>query len=680
VNQEQINKDLAKNKTSEFQSKILDTMRQHLLHSSSTMSSHYEAFDRADLSYRGKLVQTKDDKKNAAKDVPGKLYVPLTYAKTQAAVGFLMQTYSAREFYYELRATGAEDSKGALALSTDLQYQLTHEAFPLKQYCFFLDVFKYGFGVMKVEWLEKKMRMRVGQTIKPSEKEATMRDLGIPTSTRMEESVQEVLTYQGNELTNISPYNFFVDSSVPLARFQEGQFVAHCIEKSRTSLVKEEGKMFFGTEHIPEQMPSTDARTLNLRHSGNAAYGIGGGGESIPLGLGQEKGGLVVICEMVVHITPSKIKSKFGVDIGDESAPVKFLATMANNSKLIRFERYGYLHDKYPYIVAEFSPDTNNFYNPGLCETLGGLQEISNFLISSHVANVKDIIQNRFIVDPTLIEIEDIKSNSRVIRRKQSGSRVPLTDIIKQLDLQDVTRSHISDTMQMFSFAEIADGISQNAMAQYASGRRSATEARNVAGGAAARLKLYASLMWSQAFEPLGIMLLANTRQGRTEPIWNSIIGEIRAKEAPFSQVVLANPEKLAGGYDLLPYDSTLPTEKTHQAQFFQELMSAGMRNPQTLSTLGLDPVKIINLTAQLLGIPQLEDVRLSPEQVQQNQQTQQQNAEQEHKREIDTVMTKAFAKAYADAAVPEVQVGEGPEGEGESVSLPADIIRSSMS
>jgi hypothetical protein len=656
LNQEQINKDLQK-ESSDFQKKVLSTCRAYLFKSGTAMTSLYDKWDTAERLYRGYRLDDKDDVVAKAKGQPPKIIIPVTYAQTQTVISFLMQQFASREYFYEFRPTSWEAAKGAEALAIDIQYQLTHSLFPYRQYCFMLDVIKYGFGVMKCEWRERFQKMRTRKEVAPSGLAAMGAALGFNLEKKFEESVEDVLSYQGNELTNISPYHFFTDTSVSLANFQKGQFAAHSEEKSRTELRKDEGKFFFGTDKIPEGFAMEDVTTWN--HRGFEGYGSATGFSAASLPIGKEKSSSVILTEIIVHLVPKKYKEEYDVDIGDEDVPVKFLVVIANATKIIKFERYGYLHDQFPYVVGEFSPDSNSFYNPGMPETIKELQEMVSFMMNSHILNVKSMIQNRFIADPSKINIDDVKNNSVVIRLLQSG--LPIDKVIQQLQQHDVTSSHIKDSDTLLRFIQLTTGINENALGQFAGGRRSATEARNVGAGASARLKLYSTLLWTMAFEPLGRLLLANTRQGRSPEVWQAILGQKLSTEAPFEQVVLANPSQLAGGYDLLPYDSTLPSEKVAQAGFLKELLVAGLSNPQAFAAFQLNPIKLLDQMALLMGVKQLENARITPEELQQEQQKDQQQQQQADQREVEKegaiAERREMAKRIAQAPMPEMQV-----------------------
>jgi hypothetical protein len=616
--QEAINKDLAEHDSSEseFQQKVVQLCKRFVKQSADAMSTFYDTWDNNDVVYRGYRLPDKNDKDAQKDGEPPKIIVPVTYAQLQTAVSFLFATFSQKPVLFEMQGGGPEDEQYARALETDIDYQMRKQQMMFKLYNSLVDTFKYGFCVMKCDWTEQYCKMR-GQVQVPElnilGRLGAM--FGMPQAAptyRLEEQVIDVLEYQGNRITNISPYNFFPDPSVTIANFQQGKFVAHDEETSLSAVKKREGQDYFGTDKIPNTIPPDDTKHRNRRTGrifGDAGMGL------TPLtpgaGANSKDGNTADACvtlEVEMTFTPKEASKLFKMDLGKEDYPMKFIAVLGNDAKLIRFENAGNLHGQFGYAVGEYSPDHNAFYNPGLSETIYELQNIITFFLNSHIVNVRKIIQNRFVVDATKINLDDIKTNSMFIRLTQSG--VPIDKVLKQLEAYDVTQNHVKDMDVLMQMVQTVTGINENALGQYSSGRRSATEARSVNAGAAARLKMHGQLYWMQCLDPLGRQIVANTRQSRTREAYEMIVGAMSVN-APFDKVIYADPTKIAGGYDFYSYDATLPSDKQFQASQLQEIFSILVQNPQTIQLLGKDPTKLLSHITQLLGIKNIEDYNL---------------------------------------------------------------------
>lgn len=618
-NQETIDNDL-RSKThseSEFQKNVLEMCMNFVRLSSDAMSVFYPGWDNNDLVYRGYRMTDKDDKDSIKDGEPPKIVVPVTYAQVQTAVSFMFATFSQKKTLYEIQGASPEDQMPAKGLEMDVDYQLRKQQMMFKLYNYLIDAFKYGFGIMKCDWVEEYCKMRTGVRVPQVNILSRIGSmLGIPTNPdayTMQEQVVDVLDYQGNRVCNVSPYNFYPDPSVTIANFQQGKFVAHDEDTSLSALKKGEGTEFFGTDKIPPSPPPTDVK--DRRRRTGRLFGDGSQGNSAVSvsAVGDPKKGTsadsAVKLEIEFVMSPKHATEKFKMSLGNEDYPVKWTVVIANDMKVIKFQSSGYLHNKFGFIVGEYSPDHNSFYNPGLSETIYELQNIITFFLNSHVVNVKKMIQNRFVADEAGVHLEDIRTNAMIIRLRKAG--MPIDKVLKQLEAYDVTKQHVADMGTLMQMVQTVTGINENALGQYSSGRRSATEARSVNAGASARLKMHAQLLWMQGLEPLGQQIIANTRQARTKEVYDMIVGAL-AIEAPFEKVMYAQPGKIAGGYDFLSFDGTLPSDKQFQASQLQEIFGLLVQNPQTIQLLQQDPIKLLKHITQLLGIPNIGDFALN--------------------------------------------------------------------
>jgi len=608
MNKEQINRDLIEKASSPFQDKVVTKLREHLKLSSDSMGKYWNGWEEADKLYRGYVIPDKDDKAASAKKEPTKIAVPVSYAQVQTAVSFIFSALQNREYLWELKAIGAEDVKPALMLERDLNYQVSHNSLLLSLYGWLLDGFKVGFGVVRNEWREDYARMRVGRQ-EPIMSVSSLFNMfsGQPTKTKLVETVEEVLKYQGNCTKNVSPYNFLPDPNVPLAKFQQGVFVGHEEETNRASVCNEEGKLYHGTKHIPDHI-SKEILNTRKRFAGKSMYSS----ESHALRTRDKASDLIVLSEIVISIVPADWSEEFDMDFGDETTTTKFIAVLANDQKLIRFEPLGYLHDEYPYSLFEYSPDHNSFYNHGLIGTISEMQTMINWFLNSHVTAVRKVLQSRLLVNPEAVNIDDLTGDKAFIRLKTSGFR-NIDNAIKQLDVRDVTQNHVNDIDMLNTLVQLITGVNENALGQFSNGRRSATEAKNVNAGAAARLKMHAVLFWEQGLKPLGMQYIANTRQGRTKEVYDQIIGK-ESMVYPYEQVILTDPMKLAGGYDFMPFDATLPSDKMRYSELLSKLFEMLISNGDAASAFGLNPKTLMNHILALNGMQNLNAVFESEE------------------------------------------------------------------
>lgn len=608
--QEKVNRDLTENDSngSEFQRKVIESVRRYMRASANKMTQYQLGWDSNSYIYRGYRVTDKEDRDAVRDNEPPKIIVPITYAQIQTALSFILSTFTQRPNMLEVMGLPGQDEKYAFAINSDLTYQMTDQKFILKLYFWLLDAFKQGFGVVRTEWDERYTKMRVQKQVPDTSIKSIMGQLfGRTPTIKSVEAVERVLAYQGNKITNVSPYAFYPDPTVTIADFQTGIFVGHEEEVSLISVESREGEIYYGTSKIPQ----TIGKELYDERPRRVSGPFDDQRTSNPLLERNQKNRPVIRTELEMHLSPKKATEMFGLDLGDDPTPVKWLTTVANDQKLLRFEPMGAFHGNFSYNLFEFSPDHDAFFNPGLADTIAELQNMTTFFLNSHIVNVRKIIANRFIVDPTKVNMEDIKSGSIYIRTL--GATGDIRRCIDQLVTSDITKSHVADMEAITQLTQIITGISDNALGQYSSGRRSGTEARNVNAGSSARLKMHATLAWLQGIQPFGKQVLSNTQQWRTKEVFASIIGDEALLDAPYEQVILTDPKKLAGGYRFCSYDAVFPTDRQQQASVLQELFTTLIQNPDTIQLLNKNPLKLLNYIAELYNIRNIHDFDMQP-------------------------------------------------------------------
>lgn len=607
MNQEEFNRHLIERETSGPQAQVLSKLLHYVKISTDHMGRYHNNFEKQENIYRAYRLYDKEDAKALSKKEPAKLILPISYALTQTALSFLMLTYFNDERLFKLKGTGPEDQRIKEAYELDLAYQTSRQQTYLKFYNWFQDSFKYGFGVLEDTWHEEYsyLRTQQPQTTSPG-LIGTM--LGKSPVETMVETITKVKTSEGTKLTNISPYCFYPDPSVPMAEFQKGQFVATEDETTISELRAAEGTAFFGTPHIKQTLPFDIYKQRNHRVGQTSMF-------KDPMVIGQEMklGGAALKTRIQFKTTQEELKKEYDYDLAPEypkDQPITMVAVIANDQKLIKFEPLGYLHNKFTPNIIEYSPDHNSYSNPGLGDVVNELQELSTWMLNSHKANVGKNIKNRLIVNPKFVEIADIENGKDVIRLKNNIEGRDIRELIYSLELNDVTRNHVNDIGVINTFIQIVTGINENTLGQYSAGRRSASQTQSVQSASAARLKIHGKLIYAMGVEPLAQKIIANTNQLRSKEFWSYILGE-DIEKYPYESTILADPAKICNGFDFVPYEGTMPDEKQREAFLFQEILTSMFSNPGEVQALtGLSIGKTFEHYLRLHNIKNIEDFK----------------------------------------------------------------------
>lgn len=571
-----------------------DTMLKHCKQlvemSRSKMSNYYSAWDSHDEVYKGIRKSDVSDRKANERGEPVKMVIPLTYAQVQTFVAFCMSMYFQRERMFELIGMGPEDYRAAKVGEALLERDLQYNVIEAKLDQFLTDVGKYGLGVMKTGWYKET------QMVRTVTENPVKSFLGFNYGGGTTESIEPKTKYLGNRIFNVSPYRFFPDTRLPVARFQEGEFCASEDEYSMVTLKQmQHDGLIQGVDKI---------KVMNKESIDNRRSRIGSvttESKDNTTTRAQASLGTVIVTEVQVTLVPNKFMID-GEPMGEEDYPVKYNVWYANDNRVIKCEPLGYIHDKYTYDVGEFSPDMHNTVNMGLAELIDHLQSVATWFINSHIASVRKTIDNRLIVDPSGVEMKDLTERHPIIRLSPNAYRGGVEKYIRQLDVTDVTARHTEDSQAIQALMQVVTGINDNALGQFHQGRRSATEARTVNSATASRLKKTAGLLFKTAIKPMGEKMLSNLRDGLDEETYVRVVGDT-ADPSLLQQFTKVTRDNLVGDYDFTMFDGTMPSERGAQAETLQEFIQMLMQAPQLIQILGYDITSLIKEVLELRGV-----------------------------------------------------------------------------
>ena len=261
-----------------------------------------------------------------------------------------------------------------------------------------------------------------------------------------------------------------------MSRFQEGEFCASEDEFNLTQLKQmEDVGEVAGTQWVK---PMT-GKSLEDRGMARLPFGRNRVGFE-PLGsAGKNAGFSIVVTEVQIVLDPRRFEIN-GKPMDPSGKVQKWNVWYANDQRILKAEPLGNMHDQFTYDVGEYTPDIHRVCNPGLSETIHSLQDVITWFINSRVTAVRKTINNWLVVDPAGIDMADLEKRSPVIRVKPGMSGQGVDRWIKQLTVQDTTMNHMEDVDALQKIVQMVTGINESALGQFAGGRRSATEAKNV--------------------------------------------------------------------------------------------------------------------------------------------------------------------------------------------------------
>jgi hypothetical protein len=598
---------------SDFHKQMLKECLDLLKSSQDVMSGYYAEWDFHQQIYKGERTRDKADHKAAERKEPEKMVVPMSFAQIQTFIAFCFHLFNQRPNFFELAGSGMEDAKAARIAEAVLARDLTYNKFLVILYQFLLNIGRYGLGVIKHSWFIDQKPEYVKKQAPPQQ--AMFSQVELPGQMQM--VLENVVKFMGNKLVGISPYRFFPDPRLPITQFQEGDFCAAETDVTMMWCRKmQKSGMLSGVEHI-KNFGSTDFERRTEKQMRSKV--------SFDATTGKQTGG-IVLTEVQRLIIPKEYKMPGGEALGEEDYPIMYVVCIGNENRVVKCEPMNYPHDRFTYSAAQLSPDEQESCNVGVAGLINELQSTITWLFNSRVTSVRKTVNNQIVVDPEGVEMQDIAERKSVIRLKKGAARSGVDRWIKSLDIKDVTAGHIEDAQTLAQLMQVVTGINENALGQYSKGRRSAAQTEAVNSGAASRLKMYATLIWVQALQPLGEDMLANLRYGLDAKQLVRVMGQqLLMPQSPYAagpvdaqSFLSVDKSDLCGNYDFVMLDGTAPTEKNYLASQLQEVLAALLSNPMAAAILGLDAKNIMTEIATLNGIRNPERFFLQPLQQQQ--------------------------------------------------------------
>jgi len=441
------------------------------------------------------------------------------------------------------------------------------------------DPLVYGFGAGKNRWEE-----RYGSSIKwiNGRRETTSE-----------------LTFAGNSVSSVDPYAFAPDPRVPLHQCNiRGDFM-FTEESISGSILRDLEKGNSGFKWIETALRTAKrASTRGTSSTENSRrIRIGERGENVITPNN------VVNFHSVFEGTVRLIPRDWKLGDSDRSELWKF-AWM--EGQIIQAEPLGMIHQQHPMFVTEPASFGHDFMSVSMHDMIGPFQDILSWLVSSRMENVRTSINNQFVMDPSRIEVNDIRQSpiGRIIRMKQQAQGLPVRESIMQLLVNDVTQGHVGDIQTMRILADTITGVNDNMRGiQTAGGRRSATEARMSMQAGANRLSQFAIRVSAQGMQPLAQQMISNVQQFMPEKMWIETTGD---DGQPNSLSI--TPDMLVGSFNFQISDGSLPYDKTAELETWKEILFGVAKEPELRQEFSIG--QIFRHVAELGGAKNIDSFK----------------------------------------------------------------------
>jgi hypothetical protein len=574
------------------------------------LSRFYPAWRKADRIYRHYVDPGELDRDGKrlypwARDI----IVPLTFAIVQTQLAWEMTAFTQKTPIVPLDGVSPEDVKPAKVMEQVLQHEWSTERMSLALYQWLLDRRRYGVGIMWVNWVRDATRQWL-----ETPQSLTLPAFGIDQAAAPRGEWVDRVKYEGNRLEPVDPFAFYADPRVSLGECHKGEFVGYRKRRHyHELLLMQRDGQYANVDQIPKGRGTWGLEALGTPGAPHEREALGRPDATLGQWMGQvginsfdfQEQGAVTLDVMVIRVIPKDYA------IGPGAAPEKVVVVLANDAVVLRAKPYEYQHDELPACVMELTPDRYEYSTPGVVEHVEDLQDYLSWLWNSHAQNVRRTLNNQFLVDPSLVELQDLLQPQpglfARLRREAQGRPGALEQALKQFPVSDVTKTHLTDMDLVINMMQRVAAAPENLQGILAAGERTLGEQQLAVTSAQGRLRLEAQMGWLQGITRTTHQRIANIQQFMSEERWIQVVGTYpRALGMLVDQRFLkVGPEEIQGQFTYAQPDMVVRgDEKTLMAM--REVFLAIAKDPELRQRY--DIVKIFEPIALLAGIKNIED------------------------------------------------------------------------
>lgn len=521
--------------------------------------------------------------------------IPYSYATLMTAHAYWTSVFLSRDPILQVQGMSGEAQTSEMAVESVLQHYIIAGRNLVSYFIWLLDQGKYGEGVIGTCWdIERSFIPEVREVPR------TFMGMAIPNTKTREWTSKEVIGYEGLKNFNVRPADFLFDPTVTLQNFQKGEFAGH--EAFVPLLKLKDGEAigkYYNVQHVEGRIRSQRAQKTNGNSSempGTDAYGGLFSNKLTPSGCD--------LIEITLELSPRELS------LANREYLEKWSFTIANDNVIVSAQPQGFYHNEFMYDTLEHEIEGYNVSKRGMMEMLKPLNVTLDWLINAHFYNVRKTLNNEFIYDPSVLVEKDVKAPGpgKLIRVRPDAFGKNVKDSFFQLQTVDVTQGNIKDAMLIIEMMQRLTGVNDSVMGMVNSGRRSATEIRTSTSMAVNRLKTQCEYYSAMGFGPHTSRAIKTSQQmlqGRPGRFYRMVGNQAEGA----GQFLMVGPDDIAGQYDYLPVDGTMPIDRSAQATVFTQMLQQMAQIPPVAQAY--DWVKLFGYAAQMQGVRNLQQFKV---------------------------------------------------------------------
>lgn len=552
---------------------------------------------RAYMPERDHDAQRRLNRDNTGKPEYTTLVVPHSYAVAMTAHTYLSTVFLGRSPVWQFQGRHGEPEMQIQAIEAMMDYQMSGGKMLVPLYIWLLDCLKYGVGVIAHSWDRK-----VIHTTEIVEEEEIY--LGVIKTGRMKKVKRrrEGLGYEGNTIANVRPDLFIWDPRYPMTEFQTGEFAGSCFSLGWHEIHEKEASGAFMNVDVLKRTKGGESDYIEDYAPANVDYPESTDFDTMQIpDYGKRE-----FQRMYVKLVPAQ----WGLDTSENQQIWVF--TLCDKRVIVEARPYGALHGMFPYSILETEMDSYALFKRSMVELNKPMQDTMTWLINTHFYNVRSVLNDQLLVDPSLVYMSDLKNPGpgRHIRlRPKAFAKGVMRDAVQQLPIGTVTNQHLSDTQLVNELSQRIHGVSDNLMGLVnAGGRKTATEVRGTNTYSTNRLKTVAEYMSAIGFAPAGQLMLQQSQQWMSMDRKLRIAGDL-IDPTSMESYVNVTPEAIQGFYDFIPVDGTMPIDRFAQVNLWREILMGISQMPAI--SMQYDLGRIFAWMAQIGGLKNINRFKI---------------------------------------------------------------------
>lgn len=636
----------------QFKGKVKKIADDYVQLGTTAVEYYVHDFDTAHDALMCYAALTPQEHKDIVNGHPAKFVLPMTATQVTTLTCFLSQILFGTNANRRVEPREDMDEEPAELMNQLLRWNDDQQPTYLTGYLFIQDALVFNRGVMYESWntiyevevvpIEERDTTAdpEGYEKDPETGEDVMDDDGervpiYPTFQRWKKQRKSVGGFSKADI--VSPYDFICDPGMPLHRMQEGRFAGHRLsipwhELSRRSKLKKTDPLYVSPSAVEKLKKATPAKTPSVPSNSSGGDSLRSrsyyerqrrSGTQTQNGSASNKddGGIVECWVLQIRATPEELEMY-------EDDQHEVVEILMGGQEVLSINVLPNKHDEFSYAVAEGRPYAHYQFSPSWAMMIQPIQRYCDYLKDKHQDALARTVGNIFIGRPEHVDFEaftDPKKDGLFIPIKPDAPAGPLSDIVTQVSVTDLTKDFYNEMQGMISMAENTTGAHSFMQGEREEESDTATEFTAIQQMSSGRVSSVARLIWTQSVGPQTRRFVANFQQFLPDAVVIRVSGDNwQPQDEKLDKFVKVDRNSIQGHFDLVVHDGALPSTDARKVAAASRLIETISSNEILMQYFdptvegNVDLKKLFMHTIKATGIP-IGNFTISAEQAQKN-------------------------------------------------------------